>query len=1023
MKSLRGEGQDAERHVVAFGVRCVVTSLGDEYGMVSLKTSSHAVESNLFSLDQPTAKTGYMVRPMRLIPGLRLLREACFDERVFSQSRAPFAILAKLYPRKTHSRHAQARRHSGYGLLRARHASVGAQPVAFGGAGGLHTLFRWPLDRHGGLEHGAEGFGPSPLARTVNGKVSATSAATCAGGAGAVLDYFVLSEAMAQLVQQVKVVDNSPTTPHSPVSLTLTATSWGHRVLTRGRPKPSPRRCQWVRNARRSNSNGPGLQRIFLSKWSWPGWSGCAQQKLLGAGSTISAGPNAFLFWGGAKGWSSSTFPSARQRATTRGDAAAKRPQPGGALRRLVAQVVGSLAAWRKGQTRQGTFRSVNSLASILLPDLGPWDPGWDFPSQEALAHTLRKAATCGDWTVQVTRVMGFHQMSYTTSSERCGCGFGAWLEAMGTASLPGVGRSSAWLLQGWLRRRRCRWTGRAAALGSIKWGRGCRSGWIRAEPTPSSSPTRRMWESPCQDLHSKRSTMCARQTSTPLEWVTTASTPRQFCSCLSKCEYVCRLGTLDHGGGSEGAAAVGGFLVTRPGKVLRARRARPPLGKVGKPDFQRNFWLVGALHTKAGVFSRPTNAPPFHSGPLGPFFQVAVGPEPLPNSCWQLSWKQRPHASPLTRSGTWSTTFRGTWRELPRWCKSSLPKRPGFWWKASRHATCLSPRANQKSSSMARTSSSVPFCSSWRCLGSTSATRPSWAGGGGPSSSRGGWRGAAKRTKRVRQQRQAGAHTRNLTLTGSNAEVLWGFRGSGLHSDTAPNPSESMRPKPLIGSAEDKTQPQRCWPTPRQRGQKTSIRPFDIIDKSFWLGLREFWEGTLDLDTMQACAARLVHCTLNLSQMAPSVAVVQVATQAAQPGVRLVPTFSAVAASSGTPRKEVVAASSVGRDSGGKMGRNVFELAAEVQELRRAVQKLAGAIMWDGGAVHISRAHRGADRRYRSVLRRHSCSSTRRWPTRASAAAHRHGQHSGDDSLGAACGRNSAASPGGACWSAPRDK
>ena len=60
---------------------------------------------------------------------------------------------------------------------------------------------------------------------------------------------------------------------------------------------------------------------------------------------------------------------------------------------------------------------------------------------------------------------------------------------------------------------------------------------------------------------------------------------------------------------------------------------------KVGKPVFQRDFWLVGALHAKAGAFSRPTNAPPFHSGPLGPFFQVAVGPQLLPNSCWQLSW------------------------------------------------------------------------------------------------------------------------------------------------------------------------------------------------------------------------------------------------------------------------------------------------------------------------------------------------------------------------------------------------
>ena len=57
-------------------------------------------------------------------------------------------------------------------------------------------------------------------------------------------------------------------------------------------------------------------------------------------------------------------------------------------------------------------------------------------------------------------------------------------------------------------------WLGRSSW--SLKWRRGCRSGWIRAEPTPSSWPIRRIWESPCQDLHSKRSTMCARHTSTP---------------------------------------------------------------------------------------------------------------------------------------------------------------------------------------------------------------------------------------------------------------------------------------------------------------------------------------------------------------------------------------------------------------------------------------------------------------------------------------------------------------------------
>ena len=48
----------------------------------------------------------------------------------------------------------------------------------------------------------------------------------------------------------------------------------------------------------------------------------------------------------------------------------------------------------------------------------------------------------------------------------------------------------------------------------------------------------------------------------------------------------LCRLGALDHGGGSEGAAAVGGFLVIGPGQILRARRARPPLGRRSENQF-----------------------------------------------------------------------------------------------------------------------------------------------------------------------------------------------------------------------------------------------------------------------------------------------------------------------------------------------------------------------------------------------------------------------------------------------------
>ena len=48
-------------------------------------------------------------------------------------------------------------------------------------------------------------------------------------------------------------------------------------------------------------------------------------------------------------------------------------------------------------------------------------------------------------------------------------------------------------------------------------------------------------------------------------------------------------------------------------------------------------------------------------------------------------------------------------------------------------------------------------------------------------------------------------------------------------------------------------------------------------------------------------------------------------------------------------------AASSVGRDSVGQMSA-VCELAAEVQELRMAVRKLAGSIMWDRGAAILGK-------------------------------------------------------------------
>ena len=138
---------------------------------------------------------------------------------------------------------------------------------------------------------------PTELARSgwvdlVGGKVVAPDSVTCAGGTGSTIDYFVVSAAMAQLVQQVQVLDESPTTPHWPVRLTLTAKSWGHRVLA----------LQLVRSSRRPHSTGPGRQAASQRTSNWPGWSGSARQRQLGAASTTSVATSAGLFWEGAKG-------------------------------------------------------------------------------------------------------------------------------------------------------------------------------------------------------------------------------------------------------------------------------------------------------------------------------------------------------------------------------------------------------------------------------------------------------------------------------------------------------------------------------------------------------------------------------------------------------------------------------------------------------------------------------------------------------------------------------------------------
>ena len=229
------------------------------------------------------------------------------------------------------------------------------------------------------------------------------------------------------------------------------------------------------------------------------------------------------------------------------------------------------------------------------------------------------------------------------------------------------------------------------------------------------------------------------------------------------------------------------GFFVTGPGQMLRACWARPPLGRRSENQFSSA--TLGLLVRFIRRLTVPRGRQMRHFSFLDLWdhssrlqwghnrCQTHVGHSPG-NSGYsppdlQASERGRRHfgarcgnpqdgASPHCRSGLASGG------------------RP-------RGAICLSPRANPKSSSTARTSQSRPFYSSWRCSGSTSATQHatwgptfSWAGEG-HSSSRGWLARAARRTKRVRQLRKAGAHTRNLTLIGSNAGVLGGSEVLGF--------------------------------------------------------------------------------------------------------------------------------------------------------------------------------------------------------------------------------------------------
>ena len=530
---------------------------------------------------------------------------------------------------------------------------------------------------------------------TVNGKVAVTSAATCAGGAGAVLDYFVLSEAMAHLVQQVKVVDNSPTTPHSHVCLTLKATSWGHRVLARRRPKPfptqvpvGPRRQEeqfewtWAAEEKPADLELAWLEWLRAAEAAW-----CRIHDLCGTQRRP--------FLGRSKGL---VIEHVSLGQATRNDTRRRCSKKGRSLARPA--TLGGAGGWQRGRLEEGAsfagyVATVSQLARFHLGTRS-WPLGPRLGLSVTRSCGTNSPQSCNLWGLGLPshKGYGFRQASHTASSQRCGSGFGTLLEAMGERSLPGMG-----------------------------------------QPLPR--PSLEEVDNVCKTYkhtaglgHDCVNPMAILQLPVDLR-VRFIDLLMAFEAKLIKplsCSHIMVLRPKPPGGHRTiGLTVVVAAPKATGAEAAKAKRATEPPGltpswwrqqrggsslqlpcysiwqsssstlgtttsgkKVRKPGFQRDSWLVGALHTNAGVFSRPTNAPLFRSGPSGPFFQAAVGPQPLPNSCWQRSWKQWLHASRPAGFGMWSTTFRGTWRELPRWCKSSLPKRAGFWWEASRQLEVL---------------------------------------------------------------------------------------------------------------------------------------------------------------------------------------------------------------------------------------------------------------------------------------------------------------------------------------------
>ena len=351
---------------------------------------------------------------------------------------------------------------------------------------------------------------------TVNGKVFASSAA------GAVLDYFVLSEVMAHLVQQVEVVDNSPTTPHWPVRLTRKATSWGHRVLVQTLPKPFPT-CGTTApgGARRLDPGGRGN----------PGRHGAGMVGVVARRCRIHDlyGAQRRPFLERNKG---GVIEHVSLGQGTRNDTRRSCSRKAGAAcwpRRLATWLLGG-----RGGPRSTRYNGqFTRLPQSLCPTLAPGTQAGIFRRKKLWQTpcTMQPPGRIGQ-----TRSRGSCFSSRATRNKQSMLRLQIRRVAGGNGrrSMPGVGAAQGFAEVGiddgevggpvgpeLLVKQMGTWL--------MLWLDGRRA----------NAKQRRIGESLCQDPHSQRSTMSAKHTSTQQGWATTALTPRRFCSCQWSCVCV----------------------------------------------------------------------------------------------------------------------------------------------------------------------------------------------------------------------------------------------------------------------------------------------------------------------------------------------------------------------------------------------------------------------------------------------------------------------------------------------------